>query len=168
MAHLCKYCGETVENYVPRFCPFSKVVPECELVNVWNNCVATVELNCGVTVEQKSVKNSFSVPHYGTANSTIWSNYGIAYSTLWNNHLINQPEIPHYGTFDLRGERCNSILWNKIYVVSSGGCHMQLFSDRHWLPLNHTIYADRKRDFSQLDLKDRILSAVSYSFNLEK
>ena len=29
----------------------------------------------------------------------MWNNYGIAYSTLWNNHLINQPEIPHYGTF---------------------------------------------------------------------
>ena len=130
--------------------------------------VATVELNCGVTVEQKSTKNSFSIPHYGIANSIMWNNYAIAYSTLWNNHLINQPEIPHYGTFGLRGIRCNSILWNKIYVVRPRSWHMQLFSDRHWLPLNHTIYADRKRDLSQLDLKDRVLSAVSYSFNLEK
>ena len=64
-----------------------------------------MELNCGETVEQKSAKNSFSVPHYGIANSIMWNNYGIAYSTLWNNRLINQPEIPHYGTFDLRGIR---------------------------------------------------------------
>ena len=110
-----------------------------------------MELNCGVTVEQTSAKNSFSVPHYGIANSIMWNNYGIAYSTLWNNHLINQTEIPHYGTFDLRGIRCNSILWNKIYVVKSRGCRMQLFSGRHWLPLDHTICADRKRDLSQLD-----------------
>ena len=85
----------------------------------------------------------------------MWNNYGIAYSTLWNNHLINQPEIPHYGTFGLEGIRCNSILWNKIYVFRLGGCHMQLFSGR--LPLNHTLYADRRWDFSQLDLKGRIL-----------
>ena len=38
---------------------------------------------------------------------------------------------------------------------------MQLFSSRHWLPLKYTIYADRKLNFSQLDLKDRILSAVT-------
>ena len=150
------------------FVHFPKLFQSVELVNVWNNCVATVELNCGVTVEQKSAKNSFSFLQYGIANSIMWNDYGIAYSTLWNNHLINQPEISHYGTFDLRGIRCNSILSNKIYVVRSGGCHMQLFSARHWLPLNHTTYADRKRDRSQLDLKNRILSAVSYSFNLEK
>ena len=77
-------------------------------------------------------------------------------------------EIPHYGTFDCRGIRCNSILWNKIYVVRSRDCHMQLFSGRPWLPLDHTTYADRKRNLSQLDFKDRILSAISYSFNLEK
>ena len=112
------------------FVHFPKLFQSVELVNVWNNCVATVELNCVVTVEQKSAKNSFSVPHYGIANSIMWNNYIIAYSTQWNNHLINQPEIPHYGTFDLRGIRCNSILWNKIYVVGSGGRHMQLFSGR--------------------------------------
>ena len=110
-----------------------------EFVNLWNNCVATVELNCGVTVEQKSAKNSFSVPHYGTAGSIMWNNYGTAYSTLWNNHLIYQPEIPHYGTFDLRGIRCNSILWNKIYAVRSGGWYMQLFSHSHKPSPNHTI-----------------------------
>ena len=39
---------------------------------------------------------------------------------------------------------------------------MQLFSGRHWLPLNQTIYADGKRDLSQLDLNDRILSAFFF------
>ena len=131
------------------FVHFPKLFQSVELVNVWNNCV--------VTVEQKSAKNSFSVPHYGIANSIMWNKYGIAYFTLWNNHLINQPEIPNLGTFNLRGVRCNSILCNKIYVVRSGVCHMQLFSSRHWLPLNYTIYADRKRDLFQLDL---ILSAT--------
>ena len=133
-----------------------------------DNRIATVELNCGVTVEPKSAQNSFSVPHYEIANSIMCNNYEIAYSTLWNNHLIYQPEIPHYGTFDLRCIRYNSILWNKIYVVGSGGWHMQLSSGSHWLPLNHTKYADRKRNLTQLDLKDRILSAINYSFNLEK
>ena len=47
------------------FVHFPKLFQSVELVNVWNNCVATVELNCGVTVDQKSAKNSFSVPHYG-------------------------------------------------------------------------------------------------------
>ena len=116
-----------------------------------------MELNCGVTVEQKLAKISFSVPHYGIANFIMCNNYGIAYSTLWNNHLIYQPEIPHYGTFDLRGMKPNFILWNEIYVVRSGDWHMQLFSGRHWLPLNHTIYDDRKLDLSQLDMRDRIL-----------
>ena len=51
------------------FVHFPKLFQSVELVNVWNNCVATVELNCGVTVEQKSAKNSFSVPHHGIANS---------------------------------------------------------------------------------------------------
>ena len=85
------------------FVHFPKFFQSVEFVNVWNNRVATVELNCGVTVEQKSAKKSFSVPHNGTASSIMWNNCGTAYSTLWNNNLIYQPEIPHYGTFDLSG-----------------------------------------------------------------
>ena len=92
------------------FVHFPKLFQIVELVNMWNNGVATVEPNCGVTVEQKSAKNSFSLPHYGIAISIMWNNYGIAFSTLWNNHLIYQPEIPHYGTFNW----FNSIPWNKI------------------------------------------------------
>ena len=124
MAHLCKYRGETVEQFVH----FPKLFQCVELVNAWNNCVAAVELNCGVTVEQNSAKKSFSVSHYGTASSIMWNDYGTAYSTLWNNHLIYQPGIPHHRTFDLRGIIRNSIPSNKIYVVRSGVWQMQLFS----------------------------------------
>ena len=39
------------------FVHFPKFFQSVEFLDVWNNCVATVELNCGVTVEQKSAKN---------------------------------------------------------------------------------------------------------------
>ena len=66
-----------MENYVPRFCPFSKVFQSVVLLNVWNNCVATVELNCGATVEQKSAKTSFF-------SSTLWNIKFHCVEQLWN------------------------------------------------------------------------------------
>ena len=37
------------------FVHFPKFFQSVELLNVWNNCVATVELNCGTKVSQKFV-----------------------------------------------------------------------------------------------------------------
>ena len=139
------------------FVHFPKFFQSVELLNVWNNCVATVELNCGVTVEQKSAKNSFF-------SSTLWKSKFHYVEQLWNClfHTVEQ---------SLDQSTRNSTLWNfwlerhkvQFHTMEQNlrfqvrGCHMQLFSGRRWLPRNHNIYADRRWDFSQLDLKDRIL-----------
>ena len=41
------------------FVHFPKLFRSVELADVWNSLVASVELNCGATVEQKSAKNRF-------------------------------------------------------------------------------------------------------------
>ena len=59
------------------FVHFPKSFQSVELLNVWNNCVATVELNCGVNVEQKSAKTSFF-------SSTLWKSKFHYVEQLWN------------------------------------------------------------------------------------
>ena len=80
------------------FVHFPKFFQSVELLNVWNNCVTTVELNCGVTVEQMSAKNSFF-------SSTLWKSKFHYVEQLWNClfHTVEQ---------SLDQSTRNSTLWN--------------------------------------------------------
>ena len=95
-------CVNTVEKLwkimFHDFVHFPKFFQSVELLNVWNNCVVTVELNCGVTVEQMSAKNSFF-------SSTLWKSKFHYVEQLWNClfHTVEQ---------SLDQSTRNSTLWN--------------------------------------------------------
>ena len=95
-------CVNTVEKLwkimFHDFVHFPKFFQSVELLSVWNNCVATVELNCGVTVEQMSAKNSFF-------SSTLWKSKFHYVEQLWNClfHTVEQ---------SLNQSTRNSTLWN--------------------------------------------------------